>query len=112
MTAAPTTTATAADWAPSGYTAFGDVAYRWTQSGITCKSFQDGCFGVTVATQNGCPGGVYIELAIVDANGAVVGKANEITAGLSKADVAQAVLSPPGGAPEGAKARVSQLNCL
>lgn len=104
--------ATAAPWAPTGYTEYGDVAYRWTSSGFACKSYQDNCFGVTVVARDGCPDGVYIELAVLDANGAVVDKANEITAGITNKDVAQAVLSPPGGAPKNAKARVTKLNCL
>jgi hypothetical protein len=110
-TVATAATSAAASWASPGYTEMGDVAYRWTST-LACKSYQDGCFGITVITQNGCPNGVYIELAVMDTSGAVVGKANQITAGLAETDVAQETLSPPEGVTKGSKARVSKLNCL
>lgn len=100
-------------WPPADMDDAGDVAWRWTQaSEVSCKSYQDGCYGITVAAKYGCPSGVYIELAIIDTSGAAVDRANEITAGLGQGDVAKAVLSPPGGSPSGAKAKVTKLNCL
>lgn len=115
--AAPQTTPAVelATWTPpAGMTAYGSgLAYAWTPlADVDCKSYQDGCYGITVATQNGCPNGIYIELAITDESGAVVDKANDITAGLGKGATAKAVLSPPGGSPTGAKGRLAKLNCL
>lgn len=101
-------------WPPSNMTGFGpNLAWRWTEKGtFRCESYQDGCFGVTVMTLNGCPDGVYIEVGVIDASGAVVDKANEITAGLAPVGIARATLSPPGGVGAGAQARLTKLSCL
>lgn len=101
-----------ASWVPAGMKSVGDVAWKWTEDGLVeCKSYQDRCFGVTVSPRYACPGGIYIEVAVLD-GGVVVDKANEITAGLGSGQTARAVLSPPGGAKRGAKAQLSDLNCL
>ena len=90
----------------------GTLAWQWTpKADVRCKSYQEGCYGITVATRDGCPDGIYIELAVTK-NGIVVDKANEITAGLGPGGVANAVLSPPTGVPTGAQAQVSKLQCL
>lgn len=114
-TTTPPTTSAAAAWAPAGMTAYGaGLAWEWTpQTQVTCKTYQDGsCYGVTVATQFGCSDGVYVELSIIDSSGASVGRANDITAGLTTGGKAKVALDMPGGAPKGAKARLSKLNCL
>ena len=90
----------------------GDLAWQWTPKGqFQCASYQDGCFGVTVATRDGCPHGIYVEVAVVE-GGVTVDKANEITAGLGPGDVAKVTLSPPTGVTKGQQAKVSDLNCL
>lgn len=108
-----TTAATAPNWPPAGMNAGADgVAWEWTaHDEFKCKSYQDGCYGITVVSRDGCPSGVYIELAIMS-DGVAVGKANEITAGLAPGGKAQAVLSPPGGAPSTATGKLTKLNCL
>lgn len=114
-TPAPTTSATLEPlWAPAGMTAYGaGLAWEWTPTALVdCKVYQDGCYGITVATQYGCPNGIFIEVSILDASGASIDKANDITAGLSAEGTAKSVLSPPGGAPKGAKAKLTRLNCL
>lgn len=99
-------------WAPIGMKHVGSLAWTWTPAAeFNCKSYQDGCFGITVATRDGCPGGIYIEVQVIE-DGAVVDKANEITAGLGPGDVAKVVLSPPGGAAADAQAKLADLNCL
>lgn len=111
-TAAPTTKADTS-WAPIGMKHVGSLAWTWTPAAeFDCKSYQDGCFGVTVATRDGCPGGIYIEVAVLDSSGAVVDKANEITAGLGPGDVAKAVLAPAGTVASNAQAKLADLNCL
>lgn len=110
-TVAPTTTADTS-WAPIGMVHVGDLAWQWTPKGqYQCASYQDGCFGVTVATRDGCPHGIYVEVAVVE-GGVTVDKANEVTAGLGPGDVAKVTLSPPTGVTKGQQAKVSNLNCL
>lgn len=99
-------------WVPTGMDHMNDVAWKWTdKSQYECKSFQDTCWGVTVTPRWACPDGVYVEISVSD-GGVVVGKANEITGAVEARQSARAVLSPPGGAPEGARAKVATLNCL
>lgn len=130
-TAAPVTTTTevgmvgeqstvhAADvpgaWIPEGMEDAGDgLAFAWKKDATSadCKSYQEGCFVAMVASESGCPGGIYIAASIKDRDGIVVGKANDITAGLGAGDVAKVPLEMPGGHPQGAKASISELNCL
>lgn len=104
-----------ADWPPVGMTAWDQsIAFKWTPiAEVKCKSFQDGgCYGITITSKYACPSGIYVEVAIVDASGASIDKANDITAAGLAGGTVKTVLSPPGGAPSGAKARVSKLNCL
>lgn len=115
---APARTTTAAplvdpNWPPAGMNAGTDgVAWEYTdKADFKCKSYQDGCYGITVVSRDGCPSGVYIELAIMS-GGAAVGKANDITAGLPPGGKAIAVLSPPGGVPKAATGKLAKLNCL
>ena len=90
------------------------LAWHWTPTGgFKCKSYQDsGCWGITITTQSPCPNGVYIEIAILNEAGTTIDKANDITASLAPGEIAQSVLAPPSATPNGAKARLSQLNCL
>ena len=89
------------------------VGYRWASdfgTPFSCKSYDKSCWGVEIYTVYGCPRGVYIELALLDANGAVAGKTNEITAGLAPGDRAVAAI---GTMESGLKqARISQINCM
>lgn len=109
-----TSATSAPDWPPTGFKAASeDLAWQWTPRGtVECKSYQDGCYGITVASLSGCPSGVYAEVAVVDTAGTVIDKANDITAGLSAGDRVKITLSPPGGVPSGARAKLTQLNCL
>jgi len=111
----PTTISTqtsAPSWVLPGWTQVGDLAWKWTDADQgDCKSYQDGCFGITVMSKDGCPGGIYIEVAVLE-GGVVVDRANEITAGLDPRQQARAVLSPPGGTQAGAKAKLTDLSCL
>jgi hypothetical protein len=106
-------TTSAAAWAPADYFEVGDVAFKFMEPGdFDCKSYQDDCFGISVVSQNRCPNGIYIEVAVTDPSGTIVGKANEITAATNSSDVVKAVLAQPGGSPTGSRAKISKLNCL
>lgn len=96
-------------WPPAGMTDTGEIAWRWTTA-ADCRGQSGACFAVTVAAKHGCPGGVYIELA-VKSGGAVVGKANDITGAIGTIGVAQSILNDS-AAPKTATAELAKLNCL
>jgi hypothetical protein len=61
-----------APWYPAGYTeaAGGDVAYKWV-SAADC-SVGDYCWHAKFVAQDGCPGGLYAEINILDSAGNVI----------------------------------------
>lgn len=102
-----------APWAPAGYHEVGDLAFQFMDSEeFHCKSYQDNCFGVRVTSKVACPSGIYIEAAVTKPDGTIVGKANDITPAMSSGDVVESLLAQPGGSPQGARAKLSKLNCL
>jgi hypothetical protein len=110
----PTTQAAAAksDMPPGFQELEFGVGFRWADNFGTeyeCASYAESCFGVELYSVYGCPSGVYIELALLNETGAVVGRANEITAGLAPGDHAVVGVVSTTEAP---KAKVSQINCM
>ena len=113
VTVASTAAAAPENPFPPGYVeAEPGLGFRWASNFGTkfeCPSYAESCFGAELYSVNGCPSGVYIELALVDAAGSVIGKANEITAGLAPGDHAVVAISTTTKAPQ---AKVSQINCM
>lgn len=109
-----TTLAAAPTWAPDGMKPLGDgVAGSWVPiSEVQCKAYQSTCWGLNIASEFGCPGGYYVQIAISTADGTIVDSANDITAAIPANGRARVVLSPPTDPPANAQATVSKLNCL
>jgi len=72
-----------------------------------------GCAGIQVMSKDGCPGGVYIEISLLDGDDVSLGKMNDITGALPPMGSAKAVLEAPRGGAEDAEAwRVEQTTCF
>lgn len=101
---------TAASWHPADMKERDDLAWKWSHNEVKCESFYAGCWGITIVTQYGCPSGVYVELGILDSSGAIVGKANTITAGLGPGDTAKAAIGTTDDSAR--QAKLTQLQCM
>lgn len=71
-------------WIPTGFNAYsGDdsVAWRWgTKSETKCTYDSSSCWSVMVVTKDGCPNGIYAEIAILDSSGVQIDYTNDGTA--------------------------------
>ena len=60
-------------WIPtdfSGYPSDDNIAWRWATSKETNCSYSSGsCWAAMVITRDGCPSGIYAEIAILDKSG-------------------------------------------
>jgi hypothetical protein len=60
-------------WIPEGFSGVPDddnVAWRWaTTSETNCTYSSGSCWSVVMISKNGCPNGIYSELAILDSSG-------------------------------------------
>lgn len=60
-------------WIPEGFSGVPDddnVAWRWaTTSETNCTYSSGSCWSVVMISKNGCPSGIYSELAILDSSG-------------------------------------------
>jgi hypothetical protein len=71
-------------WIPAGYNSYsGDdnVAWKWTDAvggGYDCE-YGDACWAMFVITRDGCPNGLYAELAIFDKNDVQIDYTNDLT---------------------------------
>jgi len=99
-------------WPPYGFTEeIPGVSFRWAPipARVICADFAPSCFGVEISTNTSCPSGIFIELALVDSQGIIRGKVNEITAAMIPGERAELIIN---SAEESPKARLTQLNCL
>jgi cytoskeletal protein RodZ len=94
-----------------GWTQFsGAFYYQYADpSEFSCGYFQCIVVHVTTMAENGCPGGLYVE-ATVDMGSATVGRANSITAALTKGKDAIVKLQDNTG--QGDKIGVTDIHCL
>lgn len=70
-------------WIPtdfSGYPSDDNVAWRWATSNETKCSYSSGvCWAAMVITRDGCPSGIYAEIAILDKSGVQIDYTNDTT---------------------------------
>ena len=70
-------------WIPtdfSGYPSDDNIAWRWATSKETNCSYSSGsCWAALVVTRDGCPSGIYAEIAILDSSGVQIDYTNDTT---------------------------------
>ena len=70
-------------WIPtdfSGYPSDDNIAWRWATSKETNCSYSSGsCWAAMVITRDGCPSGIYAEIAILDKSGVQIDYTNDTT---------------------------------
>lgn len=70
-------------WIPSDFSGYPDndnVAWRWgTGSETNCTYSTGACWSVVLITRDGCPSGMYAELAILDSSGVQIDFTNDST---------------------------------
>jgi hypothetical protein len=70
-------------WIPSdfsGYPSDDNVAWRWgTKSETNCSYSSGACWSAMVITRDGCPSGIYAEIAILDKSGVQIDYTNDTT---------------------------------
>lgn len=107
----PTTADTTA-WVPAGFTAVApDVAMKWKQAADLDCSYYDTCAGIEVVSRQGCPSGVYVEMARVDSAGVLGEKSNQIGPAMGAGERAVLVVGWLGDEP-GGKVKVTQISCM
>ena len=71
-------------WIPEGYNSYAsddNIAWKWADAvggGYDCE-YGDSCWALLVITRDGCPNGMYAELAIFDRNDIQIDYANDLT---------------------------------
>ena len=101
--------ADSAPWYPSGYTESdtGDVAYKWVHGGYC--SIGDYCWHAKFVSQDGCPGGLYAEINILDSDGNVIDWTNATASYLGSSD--KAILEFSTFNSQAQTAEMSTVNC-
>ena len=100
-------------WIPTGFSGYPEddnVAWRWgTSSETNCTYNSSSCWTVLVITRDGCPSGIYSELAILDRSEVQVDFTNDSTTRvLPKTKVK---LTFDTFNEEASTARVSEISC-
>lgn len=110
----PAQVVTHVSWVPAGFQESPDptVAYRWAADGaFSCKSYDDVCNAIEVVSQYGCPGGVFVEMALTNSSGTLNGSSNEIGPAIGPGDHAIITVGfiDPGAATQ---TRLTQVSCM
>lgn len=91
----------------------GGLAVRWATSAeksqVSCPSYASSCFRVAIQTNEACHSGIYIEIQLKNANGTIIGKANEITPGMGAGDKG---IYPVSSTIAAAQASMSDVHCM
>lgn len=70
-------------WIPSDFSGLSEndnVAWRWgTSSETNCTYSSSSCWSVMIITRDGCPSGIYAELAILDRSDVQIDYTNDST---------------------------------
>jgi hypothetical protein len=70
-------------WIPTGFTGYAtddNLAWRWgTKSETNCTYSSGACWSVMVVTKDGCPSGLYGEIAILDKSEVQIDYTNDTT---------------------------------
>lgn len=109
-----TTSALSTDWVPPGFVAWPDdpnLAFTSKGAdGAQCPAYADSCYKFRIASNQTCPGGIYVSISQLDAQKNVIGSGNEITGGVLRGDIV--LVAVPGLTEDAPTARLSELNCL
>lgn len=97
-----------------GYNDAGDgIGVRWAteteKSSKPCPSYATSCFIIAVVSNSSCSNGIYIELALKDAAGTIVGMANEITPAMGGGD--KGLFAVTAGTPA-ERASLAKITCM
>lgn len=94
-------------WVPEGFTQFNQkVATKWIEA-PSDGCYVDGCYSMEVVSSETC-NHLYVELSLLDGNGANVGFTNDATSSLSAGQKAILVFN----ATDGSSAKISKINCF
>ena len=100
-------------WVPSGFTGYpsdDNIAWRWaTKSETKCTYSSGSCWSVMVATRDGCPSGIYAELAILDKSDVQIDYTNDTTTQVLSGTKAKLTFDTFNE--EAESARLSELSC-
>ena len=100
-------------WIPTGFTGYAtddNLAWRWgTKSETNCTYSSGSCWSIIVITKEGCPSGIYGEIAILDKSDVQIDYTNDTTT-LVPADT-KAKMTFDTFNEEAESARLSQLSC-
>jgi hypothetical protein len=70
-------------WVPAGFSGYpsdDNIAWRWGTSSETNCSYSSGsCWSAVIVTRDGCPSGIYAEIAILDKSGVQIDYTNDTT---------------------------------
>ena len=102
-------------WWPEGYNEWlldQNVAWRWQATSefrCTYSGIDGRCFGIEVVTRDGCPDSLYVELSLIDANGAAIGFTNDTAGAILPGQHAKLVLDT--FEMSAVQGRVTQITC-
>ena len=100
-------------WIPSDFTGYpsdDNVAWRWASNSETNCSYESGaCWSALVVTRDGCPNGIYAEIAILDKSGVQIDYTNDTTTRVLPN--AKVKLTFDTFNEEADKAQISEINC-
>lgn len=83
------------------------VAFRWLDS-VVCD-LADRCWGMELVANDGCPGGLYVELTTLASDGAAVGFTNDTVGSVSPGGKARMIFD--NFEPTAHKARLADVSC-
>jgi len=100
-------------WIPTGFTGYANddnIAWRWgTKSETNCTYSSGSCWSVMVTTRDGCPSGIYAELAILDKSDVQIDYTNDTTTQVPAGTKAKLTFDTFNE--EAETARLSELSC-
>ncbi|MBU6245635.1 MAG: hypothetical protein KGP12_10530 [Actinomycetales bacterium] len=102
-------------WIPAGYNPSNDpnLAWRWHDGDADC-GYYDSCADIDVVTRTGCPSGVFVEMAQVEASGALLNNSNDIGPALAPGGSSVITVGwlDDGPGTRLNKVQVTRMNCM
>lgn len=99
-------------WVPVGFTKASmdeTIAYRWMDGAEYDCEILDRCWGMELVSKDGCPGGMYVELTTLAADGAAVGFTNDTVGSIVAGGKARMVFDNTDDS--ASKARLADVSC-